>query len=68
MGLRFHVLMCRGCSRYARQITALNSLVSNHYADGPHTDVTENVSQDTVQQIKSSLRQAAPAVDDQTGK
>lgn len=68
MGLRFHVLMCRGCSRYARQITALNRLVSNHYADGPPAEVSEGVSRDTVQQIKSALRRATPAIDDQPGK
>ncbi len=35
MSLRFHVVMCRGCSRYKRQITALNSLVTDHYGDAP---------------------------------
>lgn len=68
VGLRFHVHMCRGCSRYARQITALNGLVSNHHVDEPPAEVSENVPRETVQQIKSSLRRAAPTIDDQTEK
>lgn len=68
MGLRLHVIMCRGCSRYARQITALNGLITNHYAEDPPAEVSERVSPDTVQQIKASLRQAAPAVDEKNGK
>lgn len=68
MGLRFHVLMCRGCSRYARQIKALNGLISNHYAADPPAEVSENVSPDTVHHIKKALRQAAPTNHDQTGK
>jgi hypothetical protein len=68
MGLRFHVLMCRGCSHYARQITALNGLISNHYAEEPPAEVSGNISQDTVHHIKSALRQASPTIDDQTGK
>jgi predicted Fe-S protein YdhL (DUF1289 family) len=68
MGLRVHVVMCRGCSRYARQITTLNGLVSNHYADEPRAEVVEHVSQDTVRHIKSVLRHASPAIDDPTRK
>ena len=68
MSLRLHVLMCRGCSRYARQITALNSLVTDHYADDPPAEVSEQVSQDAVQHIKSSLRDATPREDRQSGQ
>ena len=35
LGLRLHVVMCRGCSRYTRQIKALNQLISDHYAGDP---------------------------------
>ena len=68
MGLRLHVVMCRGCSRYTRQITALDRLVCEHYGEDEPVETSEHVSHDTVQDIKSSLRQAAPATDDQTGK
>lgn len=34
-GLRLHRVMCRGCSRFARQITALNRIIADHYGDGP---------------------------------
>lgn len=63
MGLRLHVVMCRGCSRYTRQITALNRLISHHYSDGPPAEVSDHVAAGTVQLIKSSLRQAAPGTD-----
>ena len=68
MGLRLHVVMCRGCSRYTRQITALNRLITDHYAEDPPAEVSEHVSQDAVQHIKSSLRQATPGTDHQNGK
>ena len=65
MGLRLHVVMCRGCSRYTRQISSLNRIISAHYADKPHAEVSEHVSRDAVQNIKSSLRHAAPGTDHQ---
>ncbi len=68
MGLRLHVVMCRGCSRYTRQITVLNRLISDHYCDDPPAQVAGHVSQDTVQHIKSALRQATPGADRQNGK
>ena len=67
MSLRFHVVMCRGCSRYKRQITALNRLITDHYGDDPPAEVSEHVSQDAVQHIKSSLRHATPRADRQSG-
>lgn len=60
IGLRLHVVMCRGCARYQRQISALDRLVSDHYGDAPPAEVSEKVSPDTVQHIKSALRQAVP--------
>ena len=68
LGLRLHVVMCRGCSRYTRQIKALNRLISDHYAGDPPAEVSEQVSQDAVQHIKSSLRHATPREDRQSGQ
>ncbi len=68
LGLRLHVVMCRGCSRYTRQIKALNRLISDHYAGDPPAEVSEHVSQDAVQRIKASLRQATPRADRENGK
>ena len=68
MGLRLHVVMCRGCSRYTRQIKALNRLISDHYAGDPPAEVSEHVSQDAVQHIKSSLRHATPREGRQSGQ
>ena len=67
MSLRFHVVMCRGCSRYTRQIRALNRLVTDHYGDDPPAEVSEHVSQDAVQHIKSSLRHTTLGTDHQNG-
>ncbi len=68
MRLRLHVVMCRGCSRYTRQITALNRLISDHYGDDPPAEVSEHVAPDTVQHIKSALRQATPGTNRRDGK
>ena len=68
LGLRLHVVMCRGCSRYTRQITALNRVISGHYSDEPPTDVSDHVSPDAVDRIKSSLRQVTPDTNGQNGK
>ncbi len=68
MSLRFHVVMCRGCSRYTRQITILNRLISDHYGGEAPAEVSVHVSQDAVQHIKSSLRQATPRADRENGK
>ena len=68
LGLRLHVVMCRGCSRFARQITALNRVIADHYSNGPPADVSEHVPPDAVQRIKSSLHQATHRADDQNGK
>ncbi len=68
LGLRLHVVMCRGCSRYTRQITALNRLITDHYGEDAPGEVSEHVSQDAMQYIKSSLRQATSRADHENGK
>ncbi len=68
MGLRLHVVMCRGCLRYTRQITALNRLITDHYGEDPPAKVGERISPDAVRHIKSSLRQATSSTDHQNGK
>lgn len=59
LGLRLHVTICRGCSRYASQITALDRIISGHYADGPPADVSDHIPPDAVRRMKLSIRQAA---------
>jgi len=68
IGLRLHVVMCRGCSRYGRQVTALNRVIAHHYGDGPPVEVSEHLPPDAVLRIKSSLGQATSRSDDQNGK
>jgi len=68
LGLRFHVAMCRGCSRFARQITALNRVIADHYGNAPPAEVSEHVPPDAVMRIKSSLRRITPRANDQNRK
>ena len=60
LSLRFHVLMCRACSRYKHQITTLNQSINHRYREGPpslqHADLPEN----SLQQIKAALRDMKP--------
>ena len=65
MGLRLHVALCRRCSRYTCQVTALNRMISAHFGDDPPAEITEHVSQDAVQDIKSLLRQTTARTDGQ---
>lgn len=68
IGLRLHVVMCRGCSQYSRQIKALNGLISDHYGQETPPEVSEHVSPEAVRDIKSSLRQATPEKNRPDGK
>ena len=63
MGLRLHVLMCRACSRYTRQVTALDRAVAEHYQGDPPTVEPETLPEDSLQRIKASLRSFKPDSD-----
>ncbi len=56
MGLRLHVLMCLACSRYTRQVTALDRAVAEHYQGDPPTLGSETLPEDSLKRIKASLR------------
>lgn len=36
-GLRFHLVLCKWCRSYGRQITFLRSAARDHAQDGPHS-------------------------------
>ncbi len=56
IGLRLHVMMCKGCSAYRRQIESLNKVVSDHYRDDPAVKNCADLSSDALERIKASLR------------
>ena len=58
VGLRFHVLMCRACSRYSRQITMIDRAAVEHYRDHPPATNAAPLSPETRGRIKASLRAA----------
>ncbi len=63
MGLRLHVLMCRACSRYTRQVTALDRVVAEHYQGDPPTVEPETLPENSLKRIKASLRSFEPDSD-----
>ncbi len=60
VSLRLHVLMCRACSRYARQVTMLDRTVAEHYRGEPDAVDAERLSSDSLERMKASLRSAKP--------
>ena len=58
LGLRLHVLMCRGCSRYTRQVTILDRPVGEHYRFDRPTEGAAPLSAESRGRIKASLRAA----------
>lgn len=60
LGLRLHVLMCRGCSRYTRQVKTLDRVVSEHYRSDPPPAGPECLSDNSLERIKTSLHSVKP--------
>lgn len=58
IGLRFHVLMCRACSRYSRQITTIDRVVVEHYDEDQPAKKPVPLSPEIRDRIKTSLRAA----------
>lgn len=52
LGLRLHLLMCRHCRRYARQLRALTS-ATRQWADAFEPDLA------TVQRVEQRIQRAA---------
>ena len=63
--LRFHVLMCRACLRYTRQINALDQAVSEHYRGDPSVQKPERLRGTALNRIKAALRLSEPNSDSQ---
>ncbi len=60
LGLRLHVLMCRGCSRYTRQVKTLDRVVSEHYRNDPPPVAPKCLPDDSLKRIKASLHSVKP--------
>ncbi len=58
LGLRLHVLMCRACSRYTRQVTMLDRTIAEHYRLDHPADNAAPLSEESRARIKASLRGA----------
>ena len=56
LGLRLHVVMCKGCSAYRRQIESLNKLVADHYRNDRMVEDQSDLPDGTLERIKESLR------------
>lgn len=65
MTLRFHVFMCRACSRYTRQVKSLDQAVSEHYRGDPAVQKPERLPDGTLNRIQAALRSSKPNADSQ---
>ncbi len=65
LSLRFLLLMCRACSRYTRQVKALDAAVSEHYRGDPSVQTPERLPDNAPERIKASLRCWKPHSDSQ---
>ena len=65
MSLRLHVLMCRVCWRYIRQVRTLDELVSEHYRGVLSVHGPERPLGNAAERIKAALRRGEPHSDSQ---
>ncbi len=68
LSLHLHVLMCRACSRYARQVTILDRIVAEHYGSDPTIVEPECLPNNSLERIKASLRAVKPDTDSPDAK
>ena len=60
MGIRFHLMMCKLCSRYERQLKILRK-AALHFANvGNTTQGPHRLSEDAKHRIKHKLKDVAP--------
>ena len=60
LGLKMHLLMCRFCRRYARQVRAIES-VARSYArrvEDPDRPASGSLTQDARERLKAALRKS----------
>lgn len=55
--IRFHLMMCRYCARFSRQLKMLRKLSLHPDGDLPPAESTESLSQDAKERIKNSMKQ-----------
>ncbi len=60
MGIRFHLMMCKLCSRYERQLKKLREAARHLGEMGHSTPGAHRLSEDTKRRMKDNLKDAAP--------
>ena len=55
MGLRIHLIMCRFCSRYRKQLLSLRDTIRLHESRGEDTVSSVSLPQETRNRIKEAL-------------
>ncbi len=56
VAIRIHLMMCRYCARFFRQLKMLRKLSLHPDGDLPSADATESLSQDVKVRIKNSMK------------
>lgn len=55
--IRFHLLMCRYCARFYRQLKMLRKLSRHPDGDLPSAESSESLSEEAKKRIKNSIKQ-----------
>jgi hypothetical protein len=55
MGVRFHLMMCKFCSRYRKQLLILRKAIRLHVVDGEDIGPSVTLPPETKERIKRSL-------------
>ena len=56
MAVRIHLMMCRYCARFYRQLVMLREMSRHTVGDPIHTQGPKRLSRETKEQIKETLR------------
>ena len=56
VAIRIHLMMCRYCARFYRQLQMLRKLSTHPDSDLPQAGLTESLSEDAKRRIKDSLQ------------
>lgn len=60
LGIRFHLMMCRYCTRHKHQLQAVKELVHVYAQHLEEAEPTIQLSEEAKQKMKHMLRQADP--------
>ena len=60
MLIRMHLLMCRYCARFRRQVLYLRELCRSHWMDESSPDASVNLPSDARERIRQALKSWLP--------